>query len=93
MLLGFREARANAFNDYGAMQCSERDGAPQGGEACTSLHGEAATFGSAALGTLVTGAALSIAGAVLLLTAPRAPSRVSLVCAPGLLGGGCAVRF
>lgn len=93
VLWGLREARANAFNDYGAMQCSERDGAPQGGEACASLHGEAATFGSAALGTLVTGAALSVAGAVLLLTAPRNPARTTLVCAPGLLGGGCVLRF
>jgi hypothetical protein len=93
VLLGLREARANDFNNYGAMQCSERDGVPQGGEACTALHGEASAFGGAAIGTLATGAVLSVVGAVLLITSPSSPSRASLVCAPGLLGGGCALRF
>lgn len=93
VLLGLREARANAFNAYGAMQCSERDGVPLGGEACTSLHNETAAFGGAAIGTLATGAALSVVGAVLLLTAPGTGARSALVCAPGLLGGGCALRF
>jgi hypothetical protein len=93
VLLGLRDARANDFNNYGAMQCSERDGVALGGAACTSLHGEAAAFGGAAIGTLATGAVLSVVGAVLLLTSSGAPPRTTLVCAPGLLGGGCALRF
>ncbi len=93
VLLGLREARANDFNNYGAMQCSERDGVALGGAACTSLHGEAAAFGGAAIGTLAAGAALTVVGAVLRLTSPGSPPRTTLVCAPGLLGGGCALRF
>lgn len=93
--LGWREASAVSFNAQRAQLCAVNTatGAVLGAPECAGLRTQSTAAVGLSVAGFVGGAALGVAGLVLLLRSPSPPARATLACAPEGPGLRCAGTF